>query len=187
MKTKPCIYIAAFVIALSVAGCGSSDSTTDAPAEPTAAATPSTTAPTPSSGAGTPGKPPKVSGSLKDKPEIATPVGDPPTELVVKDIKVGTGAKAEDGDAVSVQYVGKSWSSGEEFDASWARGQAFTFDLGAGGVIPGWDEGVKGMKVGGRRLLVIPPEMGYGAQGQGTIAPNETLVFVVDLEKVKKP
>ena len=190
MKTKSCIYLASFVIAVSIAGCGSdtsTDSATDTSSQPTAVTEAVTTAPTPLSGAGTPGKPPKVSGSLKKKPVIATPSGDPPTELVIKDIKVGTGAEAEDGDSVSVQYVGDSWSTGEEFDASWNRGQAFTFDLGAGGVIPGWDQGVKGMKVGGRRLLVIPPELAYGPAGQGGIAPNETLVFVVDLEKVKKP
>ncbi len=133
------------------------------------------------------GQAPAVTGKIGEKPEIATPEGDPPTELVIKDIEKGKGKKAADGDNVTVQYVGNSWSTGDQFDASWDNGQPFEFQLGGGQVIDGWDEGVKGMLVGGRRELVIPPDLGYGAQGSPpAIAANETLVFVVDLEKVSK-
>jgi peptidylprolyl isomerase len=120
------------------------------------------------------------------KPVIDKPSGSPPKKLVVEDIVKGKGKTAKAGDNVSVQYVGVSFSNGEQFDASWDRGQPFSFELGTGGVIPGWDKGLEGMKEGGRRKLTIPPELGYGAQGtpDGAIAPNETLVFVVDLEQV---
>ena len=116
------------------------------------------------------------------KPEVEVPEGPPPKELEIEDITEGEGAEAQPGDMVSVQYVGVNYSDGSEFDASWDRGQPFEFQLGAGGVIPGWDEGVVGMKEGGRRQLVIPPELGYGRQGQPPdIPPNETLVVVIDL------
>jgi peptidylprolyl isomerase len=116
------------------------------------------------------------------KPDVSIPSEAPPSELVVEDLEVGEGDEATPGKNVSVHYVGKSWSSGEQFDASWDRGSPFEFGLGGGQVIKGWDEGVAGMKVGGRRRLTIPPEMGYGARGAGgVIGPNETLVFVVDL------
>jgi peptidylprolyl isomerase len=129
----------------------------------------------------------KISKDLKEKPAIAQPSGDPPTELQKEDVVKGKGATAKAGDNVTVQYVGVNFSNGAEFDASWNRGEPFEFTLGAGQVIPGWDEGVAGMKEGGRRKLVIPPDMGYGEQGSPpTIPPNETLVFVVDLEKVTK-
>ena len=129
----------------------------------------------------------EISKNLKEKPTIAQPSGEPPTKLVKEDVVKGKGATAKAGDNVSVQYVGVNHSNGAEFDASWNRGEPFTFTLGAGQVIPGWDEGVAGMKEGGRRKLVIPPDMGYGEQGSPpTIPPNETLVFVVDLEKVTK-
>ena len=114
------------------------------------------------------------------------PEGDPPEELEVKDIVEGEGAEAEPGDLVTVQYVGVGFDSGEEFDASWDRGQPFPFQLGAGQVIEGWDEGVAGMKVGGRRELVIPPDQAYGSRGSPpAIGPDETLVFVVDLLAVE--
>lgn len=131
-----------------------------------------------------PGKIPAVSGASGEKPEIAEASGEPPSELVKKDIKKGSGKAAKTGDTVSVQYVGKNWSNNEEFDTSWGKGQPFEFELGAGNVIKGWDEGVVGMKKGGRRLLIIPPDLGYGAQGQGSIPANETLMFVVDLEEI---
>ncbi len=119
------------------------------------------------------------------KPEVTIPAGDPPAELVIEDLVVGDGAEAARGATVNVDYVGVSWSTGREFDASWNRGDTFSFSLGAGMVISGWDQGVAGMKVGGRRRLTIPPEMGYGARGAGgVIAPNETLVFVVDLRSL---
>ncbi|CUU56976.1 peptidylprolyl isomerase [Frankia sp. CcI49] len=120
-----------------------------------------------------------------EKPEIDFVDPTPPTDLVVQDITEGTGAEATAGQTVSVHYVGVAHSSGEEFDASYNRGQPFRFRLGAGQVISGWDQGVQGMKVGGRRQLVIPPHLGYGARGAGgQIKPNETLVFVVDLLSV---
>jgi peptidylprolyl isomerase len=116
------------------------------------------------------------------KPEVAIPEENPPTELVMVDEVVGDGDEATAGHNVTVHYVGVSWSTGEQFDASWDRMETFGFGLGQSQVIQGWDEGVQGMRVGGRRRLTIPPEMGYGAAGAGdVIAPNETLVFVVDL------
>lgn len=118
----------------------------------------------------------------RTKPSITIPDGAPPTELVIEDIEVGDGAEAAPGTRPVMHYVGVSWSTGREFDASWNRGDTFDFQLGAGQVIRGWDQGVAGMKVGGRRKLTIPPDLGYGARGAGgVIAPNETLVFVVDL------
>jgi peptidylprolyl isomerase len=129
----------------------------------------------------------KVSGKMGEKPKIEMPDGDPPKGLVYKDIKVGKGAEAQPGTSVNVQYVGALFSDGTEFDASWDRGEPFTFTLGQGMVIPGWDEGLVGMKEGGRRVLTIPPDMGYGSTGAGPIPPDSTLVFVVDLEKVTSP
>jgi peptidylprolyl isomerase len=125
-----------------------------------------------------------VTKDLKAKPEFEAPSGEPPAELVAEDVVDGKGAEAKPGDNITMQYVGVSWSTGEQFDASWDRNEAFPFQLGAGMVIPGWDQGIVGMRTGGRRILVIPPEMGYGPQGSGPIGPNETLVFVVDLKKV---
>ena len=117
-----------------------------------------------------------------DKPTVAIPDGPPPTELEIEDIAVGEGDEAGPGQTVDVHYVGVSWSNGRQFDASWDRGSPFSFGLGAGQVIQGWDRGVAGMRVGGRRRLTIPPDLGYGSRGAGgVIAPNETLVFVVDL------
>ncbi len=116
------------------------------------------------------------------KPEVTVPAGNPPTELLIEDLVVGDGHEATAGKSVEVHYVGVSWSTGSEFDASWNRKETFSFGLGAGMVIAGWDQGVQGMKIGGRRRLTIPPHMGYGARGAGSvIKPNETLIFVVDL------
>jgi len=116
------------------------------------------------------------------KPEVTVPDSAPPTELVVTDETLGEGDEAAAGQHVTVHYVGVSWSNGKQFDASWDRMEPFSFPLGQGYVIKGWDQGVEGMKVGGRRTLHIPPHLGYGAQGAGgVIAPNETLIFVVDL------
>ena len=117
------------------------------------------------------------------KPDVTIPTGEAaPTDLTIDDLEVGSGAEAVDGSAVDVHYVGVSWSSRKQFDASWDRRETFAFRLGAGQVIPGWDQGVKGMRVGGRRRLTIPPELAYGTRGAGgVIGPNETLVFVVDL------
>jgi len=116
------------------------------------------------------------------KPSVTVPDGPPPGGLVLEDLEVGSGPEAVAGSPVTVHYVGVSWSTGGEFDSSWDREELFSFPLGAGHVIQGWDEGVAGMKVGGRRRITIPPELGYGSRGAGgVIAPNETLVFVVDL------
>ncbi|MCW2898993.1 MAG: peptidylprolyl isomerase FKBP-type [Streptosporangiaceae bacterium] len=117
-----------------------------------------------------------------ERPEIDFPEGAPPENLEITDLVVGDGPEATHGSSVSVQYVGVAFSTGEEFDASWNRGQPFEFPLGGRRVIAGWDLGVKGMKVGGRRRLVIPPHLGYGNRGAGgAIKPGETLIFVVDL------
>ena len=127
----------------------------------------------------------EIGTNTKEKPAIPQPTGEPPSKLVSEDIVKGDGKTAKAGDNVSVQYVGVNFSNGAEFDASWNRGQPFEFTLGAGGVIPGWDQGVVGMKEGGRRKLTIPPDLAYGPQGSPpAIGPDETLVFVIDLEKV---
>lgn len=162
MKTT--VLTIAACAAILVAGCGGGDSSTG---ESTAGGSASPTA-------------------NQTKPEVAVPTGAPPKKLVVKDLKQGSGAEAKSGDVVTVQYVGVNYKSGKQFDASWDRGEPFTFPLGAGEVIKGWDQGVEGMKVGGRRELIIPPSLGYGAAGAPpAIPPNETLVFVVDLLKVE--
>ena len=166
--------------AVAFAGCGQQaqdkrDSAADSkpPADTSAATTAAAPAPT------------VVSGDLTKKPEIPKPTGDPPTKLVSKDIVVGKGPAAKKGDKVQVQYVGVSYSTGEQFDASWDNGQPFDFTLGKGMVIPGWDQGIPGMKVGGRRELTIPADLAYGAAGSPpSIGPNETLIFVVDLLKI---
>jgi peptidylprolyl isomerase len=119
------------------------------------------------------------------RPEIDFPGGEPPTELQITDIWEGDGKVASPGDSVKVHYVGVAYSTGEEFDASWNRGDPLEFQLGIGQVIAGWDQGVQGMKVGGRRQLIIPPELAYCDRGAGnSIAPGETLIFVCDLVSV---
>lgn len=123
-------------------------------------------------------------GTAGTAPTIKIPSGTPPTSLQSADLITGTGATAQTGDSVTVQYVLGTYSSGKEIQSSWSS-QPFSFTLGAGQVIPGWDQGVVGMKVGGRRELIIPPSLGYGAQSPGAgIAANDTLVFVIDLLKV---
>ncbi len=120
------------------------------------------------------------------KPDVTVPEGEPPSGLEIEDVEVGTGPEATPGSDVDVHYVGVSWSNGRQFDASWDRGATFSFRLGGGQVISGWDQGVAGMKVGGRRRLTIPPDLAYGSQGAGgVIGPGETLVFVVDLVGVR--
>lgn len=119
------------------------------------------------------------------KPEVDFPEGPPPADLQITDLSEGDGAEAKAGDVVHVHYVGVSYSSGEEFDSSWNRGAPLSFPLGGGRVISGWDQGIQGMKVGGRRQLVIPPQLAYGDQGAGgVIKPGETLIFVCDLVSV---
>ena len=159
--------IAALTVAAIVTGCGGSDSSSGSKeGEGGAAAT--------------------QAESAKTKPKVKVPNGPPPKKLEIKDLETGSGAEAKAGDEVTVQYVGVSYKSGKEFDASWDRNEPFTFQLGAGMVIPGWDKGVEGMKVGGRRELIIPPNLAYGPEGAPpAIGPNETLIFVIDLLKVE--
>ncbi len=174
-----CLFLAVF------AACGDDD-------EQEAAATPEATAeaaPEPTAAPEGEIDPGTIAKKLSAKPAPEIPSDTtPPAELVTKDIVKGKGKAAKPGDTVSMQYIGYNWSNGQPFDASWDRGnEPFEFGLGAGMVIPGWDEGIVGMKEGGRRLLVIPPDMGYGPAGSPpVIGPNETLVFVVDLEKIKR-
>jgi peptidylprolyl isomerase len=132
----------------------------------------------------------KVTGKLGAEPKVEVPKGGTaPTSLTYKDLKKGTGPKATAGQTVDMQYTGVLFKDGTKFDASWSRGEPFSFALGTGQVIPGWDQGIVGMQKGGRRLLVIPSALGYGEQGTpgGPIGPNEALVFVVDLEAIKAP
>jgi peptidylprolyl isomerase len=156
-------------LALAVAGCGDDDSTTtDAAAQSDAPAAQSA-----------------AEASQRTKPTVTVPQGAPPAKLVENDLIEGSGAAANAGDEVTVDYVGVGFDSGKEFDASWDRGEPFSFSLGGGEVIPGWDQGIEGMKAGGRRELLIPPALAYGAAGfPPAIGPNEALVFVVDLLKV---
>lgn len=139
--------------------------------------------------------PPAADENLTAKPTFEVPSDEsPPAELAVRELVLGDGEPVEPGDTAIVDYVGKAWSTGEEFDASWDRGTSYSFTVGAGDVIAGWERGILGeglpdvepMRVGGRRMLIIPPELGYGDRGAGgIIAPGETLVFVVDLRAVE--
>jgi len=157
--------------ALAIAGCGGSDD--DSSSDSTQA----------EGGAAPVEKAADTSG--RTKPEVTVPDGEAPAQLEETELIEGTGKEAKSGDRVTVQYVGVGYETGEEFDSSWSRNEPFSFTLGAGEVIPGWDQGVAGMKVGGRRELVIPPELAYGEAGAPpAIGPNETLIFVVDLVEV---
>jgi peptidylprolyl isomerase len=129
----------------------------------------------------------EAAGDLKDtskKPVIPKPTGSPPRRLVVEDIVKGKGKAAKRGDTLTVNYVGVTFSTGSEFDASWDRGEPFTTQI-PGQVIEGWNRGLIGMRRGGRRKLTIPPDLAYGASGTPNIGPNETLVFVIDLERLR--
>lgn len=160
----------ALCAALALAGCGGSDDSTSGDAGENAA----TAAKSPAS------QDPNV------KPTVEKPTGPPPAQLETKELIEGTGPEAKAGDTVTAQYVGVNYKSGKEFEASWDTGQPISFTLGVGQVIPGWDQGIVGMKVGGRRELIIPPELAYGPEGSPpTIPPNETLIFVVDLVAAK--
>ncbi|MDX1620608.1 MAG: FKBP-type peptidyl-prolyl cis-trans isomerase [Nitriliruptorales bacterium] len=159
---RPLLVLAAVAVVLT--GCSGDDAPGDTPASPTATE------------------------NVTAKPEFEIPDEQPPDALQVETLAEGEGDVAEPGDTVTVHYVGKSWSTGEQFDASWDREQPFVFELGAGNVIPGWEQGIEGMTVGERRMLVIPPDLAYGEQGvPGAIEPGETLVFVVDLLDVEGP
>jgi peptidylprolyl isomerase len=179
LRSRAGLGITALAAATLIAGCGgsgSNNSTITIGNENSAdnalakAGATSTTAKTP------------TSGPLATEPKVTPPSGAAPTKLVVKDLITGTGAEAKAGQTVTVNYVGALFKGGKVFDASWKRSEPFTFPLGKGQVIPGWDQGIPGMKVGGRRELVIPAALAYGAKGSPpTIPPNAPLVFVVDL------
>jgi peptidylprolyl isomerase len=180
-------------LGLGLAACGSSSTSTAAgvvlaPGEgaTTASATATTATPTATTAAATVTTP--KTGALSKQPVITKPTGAAPTTLVKKDLITGTGATAASGDQITVNYVGELYSNGKIFDSSWKTGQVFgPFALGQGAVIPGWDQGLVGMKVGGRRELIIPPKLAYGSTGSGsTIPKNATLIFVVDLLGVSK-
>jgi peptidylprolyl isomerase len=164
-------------LALAVAGCGSdSSSNSSSSSEETTASKGESAGSAKEAG---------EAAKKKTKPKVVPPKGPAPKKLVIKDLEEGTGPAAKPGDEVTVQYVGVGYESGKEFDSSWSRNEPFTFTLGAGQLIKGWEEGLKGMKVGGRRELITPPDYAYGSQGSGSIAPNATLVFVIDLEGVE--
>jgi peptidylprolyl isomerase len=166
------------ILLLALAACGGDD---DDSGEPAANTTSATTSEEPS--------PSAQREALEDttvRPVIPKPTGSPPRRLEKEDIVKGKGAPARTGDTVIVQYVGVSFSTGDEFDASWDRGQPFPVQLGTGSVIQGWEKGLVGIRKGGRRMLKIPPELGYGREGYPpAIAPNETLVFVIDAVDVQ--
>ena len=172
MRTPQLIACGLAALSLGIAAC-SEEETKKAEEDSTAELQPAES---------TPAAAPKTSGAPKEKPKITKPTGKPPKQLVVKDLVKGKGAVARAGSQLTVNYVGVSHSDGKEFDSSFDSGQPFQFELGASMVIPGWDEGLEGMRVGGRRMLTIPPDKAYGAQGSPpAIGPNETLVFVIDL------
>jgi len=176
---RPALLAAAVVgSALVLAGCSSSPTSSPTSTGATSTGVPITAATMTWSPAGTWGV----------EPTVIVPSGTPPTQLLSKDLIVGTGTAAQNGDSLTMQYVGYSWTKKAEFDASWSRGQPFSFTIGIGQVIPGWDQGIVGMKVGGRRELVIPPNLAYGAQSPSpAIAANDTLIFIVDLLNVSPP
>jgi peptidylprolyl isomerase len=171
----------AVVCAAGLTACGGDDDSEGSP--------PETATSQPDTGTATEPSPAEAEKALKDtskKPVIPQPSGTPPRKLVIEDIVKGKGPPAKRGSVVVVNYVGENFSNGEQFDASWDRGQTFTLKLGRSKVIEGWTRGLMGIRKGGRRMLTIPPELGYGAQGYPpAIPPNETLVFVIDAESVK--
>lgn len=155
-------------VALVAPGCGGGDSSTKSTG---ASEAPTTVA---------------VDGSEKTKPKVTVPKGPPPKKLEIKDLEVGSGAEAKAGDEPTVHYVGVTYKDGKEFVSSWRQQEPMTFPLGEELVIRGWDQAVEGMKVGGRRELIIPPQLAYGQKGAPpTIGPNETLLYVIDLLAVK--
>jgi peptidylprolyl isomerase len=168
------ILAACAALAVVVAGCGSDSSTSSTSTQGSEA-----------SGSEAGGAQSGAEAAKRTRPKVEVPKGPAPTKLVEKELIEGSGPEAKSGDEVSVQYAGVLYKNGKEFDASWNRGEPFSFTLGGGEVIPGWDKGVEGMKVGGRRMLVIPPELAYGSQGVGPIPPESTLVFVIDLLSAK--
>ena len=180
---KLLLIIGACLALLVVAGCGNDDSSTTSSSS---SSTEEASAPEETEASEPETSEESKSTEKKTKPKVTPPKGAPPKQLVTNDLEKGSGAEAKAGDEITVQYVGINYKNGKEFDSSWSRSEPFSFVLGEGFVIPGWEEGFEGMKVGGRRELVIPPDLGYGSTGSPpAIPPNETLVFVVDLEAVK--
>jgi peptidylprolyl isomerase len=177
MKLPALILALSVALAIAVAGCGGgSDSST----ESSSASTEASRSTEESSGSKE-----SSAGDKKTKPKVTVPKGISPKSFATKELEEGTGATAKKGDEVTVQYVGVGYDSEEEFDSSWSRNEPFSFTLGAGEVIKGWEQGVEGMKVGGRRELLIPGNLAYGAAGSPpSIGPNETLIFVIDLLSV---
>jgi peptidylprolyl isomerase len=173
MRTRTLIVAGLAALSLVVAGCGEKEVHTtsdESSSDSGAAKAPAKTTAEPAEAA------------PMTKPKIKVPSGPPPKDLVIKDITKGTGTPVKSGDNITVNYIGVGYSDGKAFDNSYDRGQPFPLQLGAGMVIPGWDKGIVGMKVGGRRQLIIPAPLAYGAQGSPpSIKPNETLIFDVDL------
>ena len=167
------VLLLALLPVIAVSACGGGDDNDKAAAKTTKTQT---------SEEPSPSQERKALEDTSQRPHIPKPTGSPPRRLVKEDLVKGKGAPAKPGDKLTVQYVGVTFSNGEEFDASWDRGQPFQFQVGTGQVIQGWDRGLIGMRKGGRRELTIPPELAYGTTGSPpAIGPNETLVFVVDL------
>jgi peptidylprolyl isomerase len=181
MKFSLIILALCAAFATAVAGCGGgSDSSTESSASTEASGGSNESGE--SSGESSKSVPKASPTAKKTKPTVTVPKGVSPKNFAVKEIEEGTGPEAKAGDKVTVQYVGVGYDSEEEFDSSWSRNEPFSFTLGAGEVIKGWDQGVDGMKVGGRRELLIPGNLAYGPEGRPpTIGPNETLIFVIDL------
>ncbi len=187
ISPRPAIALATLGAAVLIAGCGSSSSSStigvgnENSANNTLATSTSTT-PTTSTSPTTASVKTPASGPLSKEPTVTPPTAPAPTKLVTKDLIVGTGPEAKAGDSVTVNYVGVLYKGGKVFDASWKRNETFPFVLGKSQVIPGWEQGIVGMKVGGRRELIIPSGLAYGAKGSPpTIPPNSALIFVVDL------
>jgi peptidylprolyl isomerase len=191
MPKTTTITCAALALAAAVAGCGSSGSTapgvqtapsagaTAATSTATVSSSTSSAAATSTTASNTP-----LPAALKTKPKVSIPSGPPPSKLVVKDLIKGTGPAATPSSTVNVQYVGELYKGGKQFDASWNDGSGQPVSLPLSGVIKGWQQGIAGMKVGGRRELIIPPSLGYGSTAQSKIPANSTLVFVIDLHGV---
>jgi peptidylprolyl isomerase len=186
-KTKT-ITCAALALAAVVAGCGSQSAAPGVQLAPsvgaTAASAPATTSTSSASATSTTTSNTPLPAALKTKPKVSIPSGPAPKKLVVKDLIKGTGPVAKPSSTVSVQYVGELYKGGKQFDASWNDGSGQPVSLPLSGVIKGWQQGIAGMKVGGRRELIIPPSLGYGSTAQKKIPANSTLVFVVDLHNV---
>jgi peptidylprolyl isomerase len=177
--SRPVLILIAVVLMAGISACGGEDDSGDGSASAPTKTTPTATEPSPA----------EIRKALEDtsqRPVLPKPTGSPPRRLVVEDIVKGTGPAAKKGDTVIVNYAGQNFSNGQEFDASWDRGAPFAVTIGQTQVIEGWTRGLVGIRKGGRRMLTIPPELGYGPNGfPPSIPPNETLVFVVDAVNVR--